>query len=98
MCIQLQNVMLIPSPNPGVRDSHYWPLGASYDARPSPVGVESHFNFVTDKHFNSVQTHFAGEIREYALSAFKLHLKKSVGKRLIDDSMHNLKFSHICVA
>ncbi len=98
MGTNLQNVMIIPSPNSGVRDSHCWPLGASDDARPSPVGVESHFYFVTDKHFNSVQTHFSGEIREYALPAFKLHLKKSVGKRLIDDSVHNLKFGHICVA
>src|SRR3989338_539322 len=75
-----------------------WLLGASDDARSSPVRVEPYLHFVTDKHFNSMQTHFAGEIREHALSAFKLHLKKSVGKRLIDDSMHNLKFSHICVA
>jgi len=75
MDTNLQNVMRIPSPNPGVRDSHHWPLGASDDARPSPVGVESHLNFVTDKHFNSVQTHFSGEIREYAFSSFKPYLK-----------------------
>lgn len=94
----MQNASEIPSPNLGARDFHSSPLGASDDARPSPVGVEPHFYFVTDKHFNSVQTHLPGEIREYALPALKLHLKKSVGKRLIDDSMHNLKFSHICVA
>ena len=85
-------------PVSGLRSArlYFFRLGASDDASPSPVRVEPYLHFVTDKHFDSMQTHFAGEIREYASPPFKLHLKKSVGKRLIDDSMHNLKFSHIC--
>ena len=98
MCIDWQNVTSIPSPKSGVRDSILGRSGASHDPCPTPVGVKSHFHSIADKHLDPVQTHFPSEVREHPLATLDLYLKKSVGKRLIDDSINNLRFGHICVA
>jgi len=90
MCLSLQNITGIPSPNLGVRDSQCWSLGAPDDTCATSVRVESHFYFVANEHFNSMQPHLSGEIREHASPPFELHLKKGVGKRLVDDSTYNL--------
>lgn len=56
----------------------------------SAIGVKMQLHFVPDKHFNSVQTHFAGKIRKYDLAGYELDPKESIGKRLVDDSFYNL--------
>lgn len=90
MFLNLQNVTRIPSPNFGVRDSTDFSLASSHDTCPASVRIQLHFYFIADEHLNSMQPHLSGEIREYASPPFELHLKKGVGKRLIDDSTHNL--------
>ncbi len=51
---------------------------------------------IADEHFNSVQTHFSGEVRKYDLSRLKLYAKEGVRECLIDDSFYFFHISHIC--
>lgn len=52
---------------------------------------------ITNEHFDAVQAHFAGKVRESHLPVCKLYAEKRVWKRLFDDSFYNFWFSHICV-
>jgi peptidyl-tRNA hydrolase len=70
-------------------------LVASGNARTPAIRIELEYHAVTDKDFDTVQTHFAGQVCKNTLSAFKLHAKKSVRKRLIDNAFDNLGFGHI---
>ena len=52
----------------------------------APIRIEVELYAITDQYFNSVQTHFAGEICKHDLAALKLHAKEGVRKRLINDA------------
>src|SRR5579863_7146047 len=72
-------------------------LRAPRNARSAAVWIELQLHAIADKHFYSVQTHFTGEVRKSGLAVIELYAKKSVRKRLFDDTFHDLCFSHICV-
>jgi hypothetical protein len=48
-----------------------------YPCAPS-VWIQTQFDTVPDKYFNSVQTHFAGEVRQDDFAVLELHAKKSI--------------------
>lgn len=54
------------------------------------VGIEPHLHAIADEHFNSVQTHFTGEVCQNDISAFKLYAKEGVREGLIYDPFDNL--------
>jgi hypothetical protein len=47
---------------------------------------------IAHENFDSVQTHLPGEVREDEGVVFELYAKKSVGKRLFDDSNNTFGF------
>ena len=72
-------------------------LSSSDDSRSAAVWIELYVNSITYKNLDAVQTHFAGKIRECNLAVCKLYTKKCIWESLLDDSIYNLWFSHICV-
>lgn len=78
----------------GSFDLHGGLVAPGYPGTPS-IWIELECHTVTDKDFDSMQTHFAGQVCKNTLSAFKLDAKKSIRKRLINDAFDNLGFSHI---
>src|SRR5262249_35463978 len=68
-----------------------------HDARFAAVWIELQLNSIPDQDLYPVQTHLAREIREYGfLTTFELHAELSIRKRLIDDSLNNFRFRHMC--
>ena len=51
---------------------------------------------ITYENLDAMQAHFSGKVRESYLPGRKLYTEKCVRKRLFDDSLYNLWFSHIC--
>src|ERR1041385_4357438 len=72
-------------------------LYAPYDPGASAIWIELHLHPISNEHFNSVQTHFAGKVRQNDALISKLYAKEGVGKSLINDSFCNNGFRHICV-
>lgn len=69
-------------------------LHAPHNAGATPVRIELQLHAITNEHFNSVQTHFTGEVCQDDISAFELDAKEGIREGLIDDSFYNLCFSH----
>jgi hypothetical protein len=60
------------------------------------IWIQFELNGITDEHPDTMQTHFAGQVRKSHLAGLKLHPKKRIRKRLFDDSFNNFIGSHIC--
>jgi hypothetical protein len=66
-------------------------LYAPSDSGSSPIRVEMNLHTITNENFNSVQSHFSGEVGQNDRIAMrKLHTKKGVRERLIYDAFYNL--------
>ena len=61
------------------------------------VRIKLDLNPIADKNLNSVQTHLPSEVREYLLISAERDAKQRVREGLIDDSLNDLFFCHICV-
>jgi hypothetical protein len=61
------------------------------------VRIKFELNTIADKHSDTMQTHFAGEVCKFYLTALKLHSEERIRKRLFDGSFHDFRLSHICV-
>jgi hypothetical protein len=71
-------------------------LEPSHDSSTATVRIELHGHFIADKNADFMKPHLAREIGDRETPIGKLHPKERVRKRLFDDSLDNVRFSHIC--
>jgi hypothetical protein len=50
-------------------------LGSADDPGAAAVRIELQLHTIADEHFDSMQTHFSGEVREYQVTVFELYAK-----------------------
>jgi len=73
-------------------------LVSSDDARPAAIRIQLHLDAIPHQHFDAVQTHFPGEVREYQGFVGELYPEERIRKRLFDDSFYYLWFCHMICA
>jgi|GEM_PF-4671028 len=50
-------------------------LPSPRDPSPSTVRIQLNLDLIADQNFDTMQTHFTGQVREYQIAGFKLHAK-----------------------
>jgi hypothetical protein len=70
-------------------------LSPRYTGTP-PIGIKVKLYAITNQNFDTMQTHFSGEIRKHDFPAFQFDAKQRIGKRLFDDPFNALFVYHIC--
>jgi hypothetical protein len=69
-------------------------LEAPRYSRPAAVRIKLQLHAITDEHFDSMQTHFAREVRKYRVTGLELYAKERIRERLVDDSLYyNLTYA-----
>lgn len=73
-------------------------LVSANDSCPSSVRIKLQLDAIAHKHLDTMQTHLAGEVRQYDRIVGEANTEERVGKRLFDGSFHERWFCHmVCV-
>lgn len=68
------------------------------NSRASAVWIQLYLHPISDEHFDAMQTHFSGQVRERDLAIRQGDAEERIRKSLFNNSFNDIRFLHICGA